>query len=133
MPPLTLKTSYRGEWECTTCSEDYDTTNEQSWETADGRSLVCAGCIIQQFEKALKNDLSWPARFGGARLNIGDFESILPANCAFFCCCLRLKSMLKESKTTPDWTLFEIRPVAWITSCARTVGRSSHYKPATTT
>jgi hypothetical protein len=88
MPPLILKTSHHGEWECTTCGEDYNTTNHQPWETADGRSLVCAGCIIQQFEKVLENDLAWPARFGGAALNISDFESILPTR-------LRLLLLLK--------------------------------------
>jgi hypothetical protein len=88
MPPLTRKTSHRGEWECTTCSEDYNTTNDQSWEMVDGRSLVCAGCMIGQFEKAPENDLSWPARFGGAKLDISDFESILPAR-------LRLLLLLK--------------------------------------
>jgi hypothetical protein len=88
MPPLTLKTSHHGEWECTTCGEEYNKTNDKPWETADGRSLVCAGCIIQQFEKALENDFSWPARFGAAALDISDFESMLPAR-------LRLLLLLK--------------------------------------
>jgi hypothetical protein len=79
MPPLALSATHRGEWECTTCSEDYNTRNDQPWETVDGRSLVYAGCIIQQFEKALENDLSWPARFGAAALDISDFDSMLPA------------------------------------------------------
>jgi hypothetical protein len=88
MPPLILKTSHHGEWECTTCGEDYNTTNEQPWETTEGAALVCAGCIIRQFEKALENDLSWPARFDGVRLDISDFESMLPAR-------LRLLLLLK--------------------------------------
>jgi hypothetical protein len=59
----------------------------------DDRGSSSSMCRMHNptFEKALENDLSWPARFGGARLDISDFDSMLPAR-------LRLLLLLKVEK-----------------------------------
>ena len=77
MPPLTPNTCYSGEWECTTCCLDYNTTEDQPWQTKDA-ALVCASCIIRVFELGLENDYTWPPRFGPDVLHSEDFASILP-------------------------------------------------------
>ncbi|KAM0709979.1 hypothetical protein Q7P35_002341 [Cladosporium inversicolor] len=77
MPSLTPNTGHNGDWECTTCCLDYNTVEDQPWQTEDA-SLVCAVCIIKCFELALENDYFWPPRFGSDVLHSQDFESILP-------------------------------------------------------
>lgn len=57
MPALQLNTCHSGDWECTTCSSDYNTIEDQPWQTKDA-DLVCAACIARVFELALENDYS---------------------------------------------------------------------------
>ena len=78
MPSLTQDSTHVGDWECVTCCEDYNTVNDSPWQTEDGESLVCGGCIIHLFEQALENDYSWPPRFGPDILHSQDFASLLP-------------------------------------------------------
>lgn len=77
MPALKLNTCHSGDWECTTCCSDYNTIEDQPWQT-EGASLVCAVCIIKCFELGLENDYTWPPRFGPDVLSSQDYESILP-------------------------------------------------------
>ena len=75
MSPLQLNTTYSGSWDCITCTETYNTAQDQPWETSREGALVCAGCIKQQFEKAVQFDYNWSARFGSEALDVSDFKS----------------------------------------------------------
>jgi hypothetical protein len=77
MSSLKLNSDPTGEYNCSTCCEDYNTVTDKPWQTKDAE-LVCAGCIIHIFEQALENDYSWPPRFGPDVLLTQDFASILP-------------------------------------------------------
>ena len=78
MSPLQLNTTCSGSWDCITCTETYNTAQDQPWETSREGALVCAGCTRHQFEKAVQFDYNWPARFGSEALDVSDFKSILP-------------------------------------------------------
>ena len=78
MSVLKLNTCHVGDWECTTCAGDYNTTDDQPWQTKNA-DMVCTVCIARVFELALENDYTWPPRFGPDVLHTQDFASILPA------------------------------------------------------
>jgi hypothetical protein len=78
MSVLRLNTCHVGDWECTTCAGDYNTSEDQPWQTKNA-DMVCTVCIARVFELALENDYTWPPRFGPDVLHTQDFASILPA------------------------------------------------------
>jgi len=83
MPVLTLKATFNGSWECSTCCEEYNSKTvlgklDGPWRTFDA-NFVCTTCITQRFEKALEFDYNWPARWGGEDLILSDYESFLPS------------------------------------------------------
>lgn len=73
--PLTLNDTYQGDFECFTCCEVCSCPPHQPWQMPDGEK-VCSGCILP-FERALKFDHYWPAKWAGTVLRIEDFASIL--------------------------------------------------------
>jgi hypothetical protein len=70
--PLTLNDTYQGDFECFTCCKVCSCPPHQPWQMPDGEK-VCSGF----FERALKFDHYWSAKWAGTVLRIEDFAFVL--------------------------------------------------------
>jgi len=81
-PPLTQKTSHKGDWECSVCCDEYTSTSPNPWQDEnilddDGnKQLVCHKCIRHEFERGVENDHNWPPKWANRVLDAREFDAL---------------------------------------------------------